>query len=115
MRHPVTTAFGGLRLVFQLLLLLAVFSPAVSAHACVDETCAYVAAGVQAVPDDAQGGCPDCGPACANGCCHAPHPAALPGPAFMDQPTPPALRLSWSHSPERPPLDPAGLRRPPRA
>ncbi|MGA0544163.1 hypothetical protein ACO2Q1_02695 [Brevundimonas sp. VNH65] len=95
------------------LLLTLVFSlPAFESHACTDETPQSVAV---VLADDGTGdACSDCGPACANGCCHAPHaatPAALTGeasrPAF-------ALPRPAKHTPGAPLDRPDGPDRPPR-
>ncbi|WP_395943988.1 hypothetical protein [Brevundimonas sp.] len=115
MQRPALTLFGRLKLVFQLVLALAVFAPAVSAHACVDQNCGVVAVGVESSADDDQRGCADCGPACANGCCHAPHPATPPDLQPKDARTSPASRMTWTHSAEPPPVAASGPRRPPRA
>lgn len=97
--------------VSALLLTLVFAMPAFESHACSDEQPQSVAVAVaDGAPDDA---CSDCGPACANGCCHAPHaatPAAMTGeaatPAFA-QPRPatqtPGVRLDRPDGPERPP------------
>jgi len=99
--------------VSALLLTVAFAMPAFESHACVGEA----SGGVQMV-EKVDGGdclCPDCGPACANGCCHAPHsamPSDLTTPRFIavfGQPQ------SWSDSVACPLGRPDGPDRPPRA
>lgn len=98
-----------------LLLTLAFAAPAFESHACADELsppAAEASVDIDA-SDDLQ--CPDCGPACANGCCHAPHAAtaadlsASPQTPRFDAPA------AWSHLTGRPLDSPAGPDRPPRA
>jgi hypothetical protein len=101
--------------VSSLLLTLAFAAPAFESHACPDET---PPAGVQVVSDGAtENGaqCPDCGPACANGCCHAPHSAVSP-----ENQTPRTVcafgsALVWSDATCLPLDRPAGPDRPPRS
>ena len=59
--------------VSTLLLTLVFAMPAFETHACATESPASAQVAEVASGDDVQ--CPDCGPACANGCCHAPHSA----------------------------------------
>lgn len=95
-----------------LLLALTFAMPAFESHACAAEA-----------PDSPQfvetvGGadirCPDCGPACANGCCHAPHSSlsndmtAAPFIAVFGQPQ------AWSDSIVSPLGRPDDPDRPPR-
>jgi hypothetical protein len=61
-----------------LLLTLAFAVPAFEAHACADELSPLAAEAVMDAPADPDQPCPDCGPGCANGCCHAPHSATAP-------------------------------------
>jgi len=97
-----------------LLLALVFAAPAFESHACPDEASF---AGAQAVADVATGDdaqCPDCGPACANGCCHAPHPAVQTEVATPRLPTVFSLPLAWADAPGRALDSPAGPDRPPR-
>jgi hypothetical protein len=99
--------------VSALLLTVAFAMPAFESHACAAEG----SGGVQVVETvgGADGQCPDCGPACANGCCHAPHSAMssdLATPRFIavfGQPQ------AWSDSVACPLGRPDGPERPPRA
>lgn len=97
-----------------LLLTLIFAAPAFESHACADEA---PSAAVQVVDGStpADDACPDCGPACANGCCHAAHCAIAPDVSVMRAvivfDAPPA----WSHVAGRPLDRPAGPERPPRA
>ena len=102
------------RVVLLTLLALVAFAPAASAHACAEANCAAVAVVGEAVSDQDQG-CIDCGPACANGCCHAPHPAYRSAPILIQTPAHTAARHAWRQSPEPTPVDTAGPDRPPRA
>lgn len=99
--------------VCTLLLTVAFAMPAFESHACAAEA----SGGVQVVETvgGADGQCPDCGPACANGCCHAPHSAMssdLATPRFIavfGQPQ------AWSDSVASPLGRPDGPERPPRS
>ena len=98
--------------VSTLLLTLVFATPAFESHACATEapTSAQI---VEATPgDDVQ--CPDCGPACANSCCHAPHAAVsndLATPRFIAVFGKPQ---AWSDSVASPLGRPDGPERPPR-
>lgn len=101
-----------------LLLALVFAAPAFESHACADaERPSGVMAGVAAVDagpgDDAS--CADCGPACANGCCHAPHSAVAtenPGPRPLPRFAQP---LAWTDCAGVLMTRPSGPDRPPRA
>lgn len=99
---------------FSTLLLTLVFAlPAFESHACAVESPASAHVAEAASGDDIQ--CPDCGPACANGCCHAPHSAVsddMATPRFIavfGQPQ------AWSNSVASPLGRPDGPERPPRS
>lgn len=94
---------------------LAFATPAFASHACIDESCAPAGSTAFAAPVDAEDGCPDCGPACANGCCHAPHPATTPGLAQPDAPIQTATSAVWTHAALPPLVRPSDPDRPPRA
>ena len=98
-----------------LLLTLAFAMPAFESHACAEEptaTAAWTEAG-SAIDADLQ--CPDCGPTCANGCCHAPHAATAPE-ALVAPDTPVfAAPDPWRHATGEPLDRPGGPDRPPRA
>ena len=99
--------------VSALLLTVAFAMPAFESHACAAEA----SGGAQVVETvgAAERQCPDCGPACANGCCHAPHSAMssdLTTPRFIavfGQPQ------AWSDSVAYPLGRPDGPERPPRS
>lgn len=105
-----------LRVLGVMLLALAFVLPAMSSHACApapSDVVQITDAG-QTEPNDDP--CQDCGPACANGHCHAPHPAIVGDGLAMMQPAATfAMPLSWSHSPLLAPSPPDGPERPPRA
>lgn len=98
--------------VSMLLLTLVFAMPAFESHACATEGQASVQVAETAGGGDIQ--CPDCGPACANGCCHAPHSAVsndLATPRFIavfGQPR------AWSDNIAPPLGRPDGPERPPR-
>ena len=97
----------------SILLLTLVFAmPAFESHACEAEAPASAQVAEAASGGDVQ--CPDCGPACANGCCHAPHSAVSD-----DVATPRFVALfgqpqAWSDSVASPLGRPDGPERPPR-
>lgn len=114
MLHWAVANLRRLRLACLMLLTLAALAPALEAHACVDADCAPAALVFEAA-DDGERPCADCGPACANGCCHAPHVATpldlqrVPDmPAYASMP-------AWSDSVAPPLAEASGPRRPPRA
>lgn len=97
----------------SILLLTLVFAiPAFESHACEAETPTRIQVVEAAAGEDIQ--CPDCGAACANGCCHAPHSAVsndVATPRFVavfGQPE------AWSDSVASPLGRPDGPERPPR-
>ena len=96
------------------LLALAFAAPAFASHACIDESCAPSSQTAFEASADGSDACPDCGPACANGCCHASHastPASNVTPLF----TPQFARIeTWLHEAAPPLSRPAGPDRPPR-
>lgn len=99
---------------FSVLLLTLVFAmPAFESHACADEAPSSVIAVVaDAGGDDAQ--CPDCGPACANGCCHAPHSAVPAEDHVYRAPAAFGHPQAWSSVAGRPLDRPNGPDRPPQ-
>ena len=98
---------------FSILLLTLVFAmPAYESQACAKETPASAQVVAATSGEDVQ--CPDCGPACANGCCHAPHSAVS-----NDVATPRFITVfgrpqTWSDSVASPLGRPDGPERPPR-
>ena len=95
-------------------LALAFAAPAFASHACIDERCAPSSQTAVEAPADADDACPDCGPACANGCCHAQHAATAPDLAAPSSP-PVVTRTDVWFQDAAPPLAlPAGPDRPPR-
>lgn len=103
-----------------LVLALAFVAPSFEAHACAPDCVAGVSiAGETAVQDASVAeegkGCADCGPACSNGCCHAPHLAVAPDVAGP-RPDPVFQRPSvWADVAGLPASRPSGPERPPRA
>ena len=113
MLHWAVSNLRRLRLACLLLLTLAALAPALEAHACVDPDCAPTVLAFEAAADGERP-CADCGPACANGCCHAPHVATTPDfPAIQSLPAY-ASAPAWSDAVAPPPADTSGPRRPPR-
>lgn len=94
---------------------LAFATPAFASHACIDEGCIAGDTAAFEQPADADDGCPDCGPACANGCCHAPHPATTAEVGQPSQPIQAAAAAVWTHVSQPPLVRPTGPDRPPRA
>ncbi|RZJ01194.1 MAG: hypothetical protein EON90_04500 [Brevundimonas sp.] len=114
MLKPLRDMIRRIGFVGGVLLTLAFAMPALASHACASELSPPVAETTASVAADGETQCPDCGPACANGCCHAPHaatPAAVGveprGPVF-------AAPGAWVHVTGRPLDAPAGPERPPR-
>ncbi len=96
-------------------LCLSFAAPAFAAHACIDENCAPAGQTAFETPSDADDACPDCGPACANGCCHAQHAATAPELAAPSSPPLTVRAEIWLHEAAPPLARPAGPDRPPRA
>ena len=97
-------------------LALAFAAPAFAAEVCIDADCiADGQTAFEAASDNAEP-CPDCGPACANGCCHAQHAATAPDLSAPAS-TPRIQRAAevWLHDAAPPLARPAGPDRPPRA
>ena len=96
------------------LLSLVFVMPAFESHACADEPApASVSFAVQP-SSESETQCPDCGPACAGGCCHAQHSAV---PAEPDATRAIAVfipPLAWADAAGRALGRPAGPDRPPR-
>jgi hypothetical protein len=107
--------FGSLRLVILLLATLAALAPAVAAHACVDADCAAVAVSTQTVAATPDAPCSDCGLACANACCHAPHVAVLPEFEVIASRSRFEMTRHWRDQTGLPLDRPSGPERPPRA
>lgn len=99
--------------VLGLCVMLAVTSPALEAHACIPEPVSAFTALDNSV--DEAPACPDCGPACASGCCHLAH-AAIPAeapPATAALPV--AAPSAWVSAASAPLILPSGPDRPPRS
>lgn len=96
------------------LLTMAFAMPAFESHACAEELSPPTAEATMGVAHDAGQACPDCGPACANGCCHAPHVATAP--ELSGVPATPAFSgvTHWRHVSGAPLDRPGGPDRPPR-
>jgi hypothetical protein len=110
-------SIGRFRVFAILLLALAFSAPAFETHAC-SATQSEVGISAEAVlsssPAQDCAGCPDCGPACAGGCCHAPHPGMA-----VDNVVNRAISLfvrssTWTHVVGAPVSRPSGPERPPR-
>lgn len=96
------------------LLTLAFALPALASHTCATELSPPGAETMASVALDDDTQCPDCGPACANGCCHAPH-AATPADVEVEPKRPVfAAPVGWVHATGRLLHAPAGPERPPR-
>lgn len=111
MLRPLRETVRRFSFVSTLLLTLIFALPAFESHACEAEAPTSVEI-VASGGEDVQ--CPDCGPACANGCCHAPHPAVS-----TDAATPRFITVfgqpqAWSDSVASPLGRPDGPERPPR-
>ena len=112
MLRPLREIVSRLGLVSTLLLTLVFALPAFESHACAAEAPSSAQVVEAAAGGDIQ--CPDCGPACANGCCHAPHStmsndlATARFIAIFGQPH------AWSDSVASPLGRPDGPERPPR-
>lgn len=112
MLKPLREMVSRLGFISTVLLTLVFAMPAFESHACTAEPPASVQVVETAAGEDIQ--CPDCGPACVNGCCHAPHSAVshdMAAPRFIavfGQPR------AWSDSIASPLGRPDGPERPPR-
>ncbi|MBJ7319044.1 MAG: hypothetical protein JHC96_09620 [Brevundimonas sp.] len=112
MLTPLRVMVSRFGFVSVLLLTLAFSVPAFETHACAVQPASVEAASLADAAGDRQ--CPDCGPACANGCCHAPHSAVS-----NDMATPRFIAVfgqphAWSDSVASPLGRPDGPERPPR-
>lgn len=98
------------------LLLTLVFAlPGFEVHACTVEPSAPVAAGAVAAVGDPASECQDCGPACANGCCHAAHAAIAHETPVLKAAQPVRDAERWVDAAQPPLIQPSGPDRPPRA
>ena len=103
--------------IFSILLLAMVFTaPAFESHACPAQVEAAVSA--EAAPStvlaDERSGCPECGPACAGGCCHAPHPGMTADLTPDRSPVAFTREADWAHVLLVPTGRPTGPERPPK-
>ena len=104
-----------LGLACTVLLALAFAAPSFASHVCADSgPCAAEAQFAAEPASDADPACPDCGPACANGCCHTPHPATAPTLAEIAAPTLGVKPIGPGLATAPPSLRPSGPDRPPR-
>ena len=103
-----------LGLVGGVLLALVFALPAFESHACAAEPSYAAAAFDQGGAGDDQKQCPDCGPACAGGCCHAPHAATAPDVASTVSTPTFSVPAVWTHRVGRALDAPGGPERPPR-
>lgn len=102
-----------LALLMGLFVVLAFAMPAFEAHACPAETTPAFTA-TAALGDEAPA-CPDCGPACANGCCHAAHAAFPAEPAPVKTTLRPERAEPWVNVTRAPSIPHGGPERPPRS
>lgn len=103
--------------VFAILGLAIAFAvPAFASHACASPTYDVSISAEAASPDAADdcAGCPDCGPACAGGCCHAPHSGMAADPMIHRAVVDFELTSTWTHVVRAPMTRPSGPERPPR-
>lgn len=96
------------------LLTLVFAAPALASPACASELSPPVMETTAKAATDIESQCPDCGPACANGCCHAPHVATPAGDGVEPKGPVFAAPVAWTHVTGRPLDAPAGPERPPR-
>jgi hypothetical protein len=97
------------------LVLTLVFAlPAFETHACTVEPSAPAATGAITAAGDSASQCQDCGPACANGCCHAAHPAIAPDAPVAKTIRPTHDAEPWIDAAQAPLIQPSGPDRPPR-
>ena len=106
--------FGRGGLLGAVLLTLAFAAPALASHACTSELSPRVAETSASAAVDGKVQCPDCGPACGNGCCHAPHAATPADVRAEPEGAVFAAPVAWVHILGRPLDAPAGPERPPR-
>ena len=114
MLKPLRDMISRIGFVGGVLLTLAFAMPALASHACASELSPPVAETTASVAGDGEGQCPDCGPACANGCCHAPHVATPAELGVASERVVFATPVAWAHVNGRPLDAPAGPERPPR-
>ena len=105
---------GRMGLTGAIVMALAFTTPAFASHACATEACSPAGRTSVDAPSDAEDACPDCGPACANGCCHAQHAATAPELTAPSSPVFTARAEAWLHEAAPPLSRPAGPDRPPR-
>lgn len=97
-----------------LLLTLAFAVPAFESHACAEEISPPVAEASASSPAEGDVQCPDCGPACANGCCHAPHAATVSDSMVSQRAAAFGTPATWRHVTGHPLESLTGPDRPPR-
>ena len=105
---------GRMGLVGGLLLTLAFALPAFESHACAAELSPPSVEASIDTPAEPNVQCPGCGPACANGCCHAPHVATAPDISGPPQPLASVAPAVWADVVGQPLDAPGGPERPPR-
>jgi hypothetical protein len=96
------------------LLTLAFAMPAMASHACASELSPPSSESTVGAATDGDAQCPDCGPACANGCCHAPHAATPADAGTQPRGSVFATPVIWADVTGRLLYAPAGPERPPR-
>jgi hypothetical protein len=110
-------SIGRFRVFAILLLALAFSAPAFESHACYaakSEAGISAEASSSSSPANDCAGCPDCGPACAGGCCHAPHSGMAVDSVVHRALAPFARSSAWAHIMVAPVNRPSGPERPPR-
>ncbi|CAL1691427.1 hypothetical protein MMB232_01567 [Brevundimonas subvibrioides] len=105
-----------LGLAFIAFVALSFAAPAFASHICAESAGCAPSVQVAADPSsNGDGACPDCGPACANGCCHAPHAATAPDTLVSPRPPLFAVPAAWADATGQPLDALKGPKRPPRA
>jgi len=110
---------GGVSVIVRVIVLIATLAtlfaaiPATAADACATAPAAWVEESLEDASPCSE--CPDCGPACETGCCHAGHAVALAaGQPDLSRPGHGGTRV-WLSFDRTPLPKPSGPERPPRA
>jgi len=114
MLQPMWNMIRRVGFVGGMLLALAFAAPALASHACASDLAPSWGQTTASTLAHGEAQCPDCGPACANGCCHAPHVATPPNAVIESKGPQFAAPVAWAHMTGRPLDSPAGPDRPPR-
>jgi len=97
-----------------ILLTLSLAMPAFASHVCASELAPPVAETIAMADDGGEAQCPDCGLACANGCCHVSHTATPVDVAAETKGLTFAPPVVWGHQVGCALDAPSGPERPPR-